>query len=648
MPLYALDSMGRLYQTGGLAENDMSVGRYADNDLGEQNNLYFGDLSGREARRMASHRAKKLAQWKKHQAKLKKARQAAQQKAQAQAARKRQANKIVAAQKTRARKRHQARYLQAYRDGLNPMGAIESQLLGNPLAGFEDEGEAIMSPSQMMGAQLADDVYFANEFGQDMAMGFSLKKAFKKVTKAVKKVVPKAVVKATKDVGKVAGKVIEKTNPVTITARIAKQIPLVKDVYKGVNKISGGLLTSVENISKLPAKAVSGQKITKAEFMEAAMMALKVGAIVATGGGAVAIISAAAGQMKGGPLGKTSFGRAILSVAEIASVSALGKQTLSKVLEKKAQDMIVAKAASEAGKKAGVLGSIVVGAAASAGFEGLKAPPAGGVLKADANVVNTVAKNSNKVAEQAQKGFLDKVKSGELKFDTQAAMKKAQDQVVAASKKELAKEFEKKTGIPFDIAQRAAKGEVPTVDELKQKVKDKVARGLDEAKEDLTKIASQMTNADATMKSILEKKAELLDKEIKKKVAEVEAIKEDGAKQLLAANNDLVNKLQAANAQRDYTAKLAAELKTLTDEFERAGSSNIDVKNSLWPKIQALQAKLNQENAKFDKMADIAWDASDKAKQMEDFQAVRVLKAEVAPYGSESKRYFDHPLLSYT
>ncbi len=160
----------------------------------------------------------------------------------------------------------------------------------------------------------------------DSSMGFKISMPKFKVPKitisAPKITVPTTLPGIIKDVGKVAGNVLKETNPLTITKNVMTSIPVLKDVYRETDKFTGGTITKLTNVSNLPAKALQGKPISKQELIEAVMVAAQVGAIVASGGSASALIGAGAGALKNGPLGKTSFGRNVLMFAEIAGNAA--------------------------------------------------------------------------------------------------------------------------------------------------------------------------------------------------------------------------------------------------------------------------------------------------------------------------------------
>lgn len=632
MPILALDKNGRLYQTEGLENSDLGVGYYADDSLGEQRSVYFGDTSPEAERKMHAQKNKKMLEEKKRREQIQRQQKQMILEKQKVNARKMAQEKISRQHQTARSLKTREKYMKAVRDSKDPMNQIESQFMGNPMWGFEQKGTPLMNSEAMNGAILAGDYKISEGFGNTMLgesdggmAGWG------------------ALGKLVKGVAKVAGKAVKVANPVTLVKNVATQLPVVKDVYKGVDKLTGGTLTSIVKVSEMPARALDGQKLSKAEFMEAGMMLLKVGAIAATGGSATALIGAGAGALKGGPLGKTSFGRNLLSVAEIGSLASIGGTSISKVLEKKATEMASSYASSEVGKRTGVLGSIAAGAAVSAGFAGVSG---GGdnTIKAGANVTNTVAKNSEVAGQKAAEELAKQAKSGAIKFSNQAAFDAAKTEVSKAAKKAVSKEFEKKTGVPLDFATRIAKGDVPSSQEIKASVETKIHDGIDNAKAELARTMSQIPTSEAGFKKVLEQKQLHLEQAIKNKVAVVEAVKEDSAKTLLTINQDLIVKLKAANLQKDSTTAIAKQLKAMQDQYNRAGI-NADEKAKLAPQLQTLAALYQKENAKFESLADVAWKSSDKSKLAEDVGAVRVAQAELTPGSKNIKNQFTHPLL---
>ena len=159
---------------------------------------------------------------------------------------------------------------------------------------------------------------FGQNYNDDAGMGWS----FKVPTPKLSIKFPTSIKGVVKDIGKVAGQGLKATNPLNQLKAVMTSIPLLKDVYRETDKFTGGTITKLTNVSNLASKVLMGKGISKAELFEAAMVAAQVGAIVASGGTASAFIGAGAGALKNGPLGKSSFGRNLLTFAEIAGNAA--------------------------------------------------------------------------------------------------------------------------------------------------------------------------------------------------------------------------------------------------------------------------------------------------------------------------------------
>ena len=134
--------------------------------------------------------------------------------------------------------------------------------------------------------------------------------------------------------------------------------------------------------------------------MEALTVAMKVGAIVASGGSAGAIIAVSAGQLKQGTLGKTALGRELLTLGEIAGTAYAISSAASSQVASQSAEKVGAKVGSEIAKES--------------------------VEKVGAKVGSEIAKDT---VSEAVKGHIK-----------------------SRVKTQVEKEFEKKTGIPVGIA----------------------------------------------------------------------------------------------------------------------------------------------------------------------------------------------------
>ena len=374
------------------------------------------------------------------------------------------------------------------------------------------------------------------------------------------------------DVGKGAGQFLQATNPITHLRKVAMFLPGVRDVYKGLDKLTGNTLTSLERVTDLPARALKGEGISKADLIEAAMMALKVGAIVVSGGSAVAIIGAAAGALKNGPLGQTPLGNAILSIGEVAGLAYGAGQGLAKAMSKKVTDMVSAEAATEVGKKAGPLGAIAASVAVASGSAGFNSPGssiANGATAASAKQAVAVA---GKVAAKAT----EKLAESGMKFSTEAATAEAKKLVIAQAKSHVANEFKAKTGIPLGVAMDVANGKVPSPTEIKKQLLTDLRNTPDKLRAELAKIPKQKDMADFAMKKVLEEKERVYEREITQRIKDVKKVKEMGAKELMKYNSAYKIKAELYNAKINAMQTVATKAKGLRGKAMEATTNMAD------------------------------------------------------------------------
>ena len=335
--------------------NNIQSAEYVD-----EGSVTFGAVSPRASRIRAWLKkkalARKLATQKRLQAlKIKKQQQKLKQ------IKKVQAKKVVSKKIDKKFKNKRANlYAQALEQ--DSMGYEYSGIHGSPYSGFADEGECLKGNFTHYHGNSEDVKDFGMIVGSglDDSLGYSdqgfegWKVKIKRPKIRVKVKAPKSFKAAIKDVGKVAAKVA--TAPHKLAVSAIKATPIAKDVWKGVDKVTGGTLSKLDRIADLPNKVAAGKPISKAELMEVAMTAIQVAAIVASGGSAAALISAGAGMLKGGPLGQTNFGRNILTLAEVAGAGAAIHQAATAQAAKQAatesSKELAKQAASEATKTA--------------------------------------------------------------------------------------------------------------------------------------------------------------------------------------------------------------------------------------------------------------------------------------------------------
>lgn len=346
MPLLALGSNGELYEESSINDHGGGVGKLTT--FADEGSVVFGAVDARSNYNRRVHRArmKKLAQMKRIQAqKIAAAKRAREQ---AEKIRKAKINKALKQKQARIDRKKALLFNKARKQ--RNFGYEYNDLMGDIFEGFENNGTVISGNCPYYGSDFDRVEAFGSNtilgsyhgYGSyDQGMGFSFKKTFKSVSKAVSKAVPKVTMPKNfaagiKDIGKITAKVV--TAPIALSHKALKSIPLLKDVYKGVDKLTGGTLTSIARVNNLANKLAEGKPIKKAEIMEAAMMALKVGAVVASGGSAASLVSAGAGMLKGGPLGKTALGQNLLTLAEVGgAATALYQAGAAKAAEQSAK-----------------------------------------------------------------------------------------------------------------------------------------------------------------------------------------------------------------------------------------------------------------------------------------------------------------------
>ena len=356
------------------------------------------------------------------------------------------------------------------------------------------------------------------------------------------------------EVGKAVGGIMTSDlNPILAADRALKSIPGVRDVYRDLDKFSGGTFTSLTNLTKMPGRALKGEAISQAEFADAASFALKAGLLVASGGSAAAIIGTMAGQLKKGPLGESELGKNLLSIGEVAGIAYATGEIVSDVVASKAKDEAIAKMSGEAAKKAGAAGSILVVAAAGkysnpdSSFVGNTMVAAQGEAK-KAAVVEMQKKTGVPV------GLATQMVDGSVptQNDVQAA-------IVQESKAKAATEFEKKTGIPVTLAAQVAQGKMPSMSEIKEKVYTGLAKAPEELQAQVDNIDEQMKTAPKNVQVILIEKKKALQETI----ANREKIKAEASKQAEAKFDEARAKVQKAGEDAD---KLRLTQKELSDK----------------------------------------------------------------------------------
>lgn len=582
MPLYGIDGNGRLFE-----ESSVS-GKAKKNSIpfADESNVMLGEMSERQisARKIAAKkreaakiRARKILNRKNKISKMRKLEASKKQKQNAQRKR------VVNQAKVKAESK---RFLRGKKQDM--LGYEYSSLYGSPYEGFQNEGEALSSLKCY-----DSDVQCVDSFGgntmlgsHDVGFGFWKKvtKAVKSATKAVSKAVPKVTMPknpaaALKDVGKITAKTL--TTPYQISTKIIKATPGLKNVYKGVDKLTGGTLSSVERVVNLPNRIAAGKPISKAELMEAAMVGLKVGAIVASGGSASSLVSAGAGMLKAGPLGKSALGKNLLTIAEIggaaaaihqaatAKAAAKAAETGSKQLAQKAAQSV----SKEVAKK--TMQESVQEAVKAKGLDIAKQKALSEVQKKTgipAGILVAAYDVNNAEASLAEKAKMFSQKIGEDKLK-QAGLGGAMTQAIISGNSEALGVMVKNAP---DLAMSKAKRELEA-----QKIKIMKQASLDGMKAKLDKKIAK-AQKDATdiekLKDRIDKEAnKLIQKELNNQLAK-----------LMASNAKATDELMIESSQYEVEAARTAVKVAAAEE----GRYTSDMENSFDHPMLSLNRKI--------------------------------------------------------
>jgi hypothetical protein len=146
-----------------------------------------------------------------------------------------------------------------------------------------------------------------------------------------------------KDLGKAVGNFLVAVNPFALTNKFLREFPLTSNIYRELDKFTGGALTTMENLSTLAGRVIRGDAISREEMVQNLLFGIRVAAIFFAGPAGSAAVNAAtvgavAGQLKQGTLGKTALGRDLLGIAEVAGYAYAAGSSISDALMKKATD----------------------------------------------------------------------------------------------------------------------------------------------------------------------------------------------------------------------------------------------------------------------------------------------------------------------
>lgn len=520
------DKNGRIYELASANEKGRQGKRKAIEYVNESS-VSLGENSKNSVKvrklKEAQEKSKKHALLQKKKAIAKKVKEVAIKKQKIKIASQKKTKKINVAKA----KANSARFFEA--TAQSNMGYEYSSIHGSPFQGFEQEGKEITNQDFTNNFDIeCSDSFGANTIYNGQGLdGFSFKAPKIKVN----------VKKAIKSVGKVATKVY--MAPITVGIKVVKATPVLKDVHKGVDKLTGGTLSKLDRIANLPQKIADGKPISKAEIMEAVMTAVQVAAIVASGGSAAALVAAGAGMLKGGPLGDTAFGRNILTIAEIAGGAAAIQSTASAQL------------------------------AAQGATQG---------ASQGANIAATTA--AKEVAKMSA---------------TDAAKKAVQNHVANMVKSKAEEEFEKKTGIPVTIATKVYNLSTGSA-KLATLPKD-ILKTVGEEQLKKAGLGSSVTQAimsnNASQLGVMIKNAPdvLMEKGKRELIAQQVKLKE-------TLNIENLKKKIEAKVERSVTS--AKALEALQEQFEKAATKELQAQIQKLMASKAKEAAKYQEESLVD------------------------------------------------
>jgi len=175
-----------------------------------------------------------------------------------------------------------------------------------------------------------------------------------------------------KGLGEVVGSIMHELSPIYQINRISRQTPILKDAYRELENLSGGLGSQLERVSDIPAKWIRGEPVSESELLEALDIAVKAVIVVASGGTGTAIIGVTSAQLSRGSWGDDDVGRIFLAIGEIAAISYAANSSFSKALNKYAEKQFVGILKRELYKETGwdetMLGTFMVELSISSGY----------------------------------------------------------------------------------------------------------------------------------------------------------------------------------------------------------------------------------------------------------------------------------------
>lgn len=186
----------------------------------------------------------------------------------------------------------------------------------------------------------------AAQSGMTGAMqGFFLFDMFKSIFEAIKALVSiiiNGIINIVKELVKALAKIdwralahifLVELNPIHLVWNALSTNPLTGHFFRELDKLTGGLFSTVDRIATLPGRALRGDGISKQELIQDAIFIMKVGAIIIAGGTAASIISGSSEQLKAGYLGQTWLGQTLLTIGAATALSYFTQGSITQGLE---------------------------------------------------------------------------------------------------------------------------------------------------------------------------------------------------------------------------------------------------------------------------------------------------------------------------
>lgn len=120
-------------------------------------------------------------------------------------------------------------------------------------------------------------------------------------------------------IGKTLGNLMVNLNPYHLIWGALKAFPLTSMLCHNLDQLTGGMFTTMDNLSTLLGRAMRGDGISKAELLDDVLFCFRVVTFIY--GGWALQVGVVAGQLKRGLLGKSPLGNAILGILEVSAIA---------------------------------------------------------------------------------------------------------------------------------------------------------------------------------------------------------------------------------------------------------------------------------------------------------------------------------------